>query len=114
MKNRQGQIQEQVERTLGCFETAERLEPDPWFASHVRSRLAGLEPRNPGLRWPLFGTWPVVSALLTLILVANLASLEVLSQQENSQESSPTDDFSSLAMEYGYAAGETRYYLSSD
>ena len=54
------------------------------------------------------------SALLALILVANLASMAMLSQQKNSQGASPTDDFSNLAVEYGYAAGETSYYLSSD
>ena len=114
MKKRQNQIQKQVERTLGCFETAERLQPDPRFASRVRNRIAGQAPTNNASRWPLIGTWPVASALLTLILVANLASMAVLSQHKNTQGGSPTDDLSSLASDYGYAAGETWYYLSSD
>ncbi len=114
MKNRQNQIQKEVEGTLGCFETAERLQPDPWFASRVRNRIAGRAPTNNASRWPLIGTWPVASALLTLILVANLASMAVLSQQKNSQGASPSDDLSRLASDYGYGAGETNYYLSSD
>ncbi len=114
MKNRQSQIQKQVERTLGCFETAQRLQPDPWFASRVRNRIAGQAPAKNASRWPLIASWPVASALLTLILVANLASMAMLSQQENSQGASPADDLSSLASDYGYVAGETNYYLSSD
>lgn len=114
MKNRPSQIQRQVERTLGCFETAERLDPDPWFASRVRSKISGREPRHLGLRWPRFATWPLGSALLALVLVANLVSMAALSQQLNTQSGSPSDDFMSLASEYGYASGETNYYLSSD
>ena len=114
MKNRQSQIQKQVERTLGCFETAERLQPDPWFASRVRNRIIGQASEKNASRWPLVGAWPIASALLTLVLIANLASMALLSQQKNSQGASPVDDLSSLASDYGYVAGETNYYLSSD
>ncbi|MCH7918712.1 MAG: hypothetical protein IIC50_12090 [Planctomycetes bacterium] len=114
MKNRRSQIQKQVERTLGCFETAERLEPDPWFASRVRSRIAGREPVSPSFRWSLTTNGPITSALLALMLVANLVSVVVLSQQRNRQGASPKDDVSSLALAYGYAARETSYYLSTD
>ncbi len=65
-------IEQEIEKTLSCFEKSERLEGDAWFYNRVKAEID-----NPGhKRFGLQTIWPILKpALLVLIAAINIFTI---------------------------------------
>lgn len=74
MKNK-AEIEQEVLKTLQCFEQRERIAPRPFFATRVMAKISRLEDAQQARSRRLaFGLGYLRPALLTLIVVLNIVS----------------------------------------
>ncbi|GAB4376949.1 MAG: hypothetical protein Kow0042_23910 [Calditrichia bacterium] len=68
MMNKQEKIEQEINKTLAQFEKAEKLEPDPYFYTRLKARLAEKERRRVGI--------PAIlkPVLLTILLLLNVST----------------------------------------
>ena len=74
--SRERKIEEAVEKTLQSFESAERLQPSPFFYTRLRARIDGLHRRVTHKYRFAFGVLRFVS--LSLLLIWNIVTVTYL------------------------------------
>jgi hypothetical protein len=101
MKQKNQDIEQEIEKTLACLDQAERIEPSPWFVTRLQARIHALEgaPERPGLSaWAHLLLKP---ALLALMVVLNGATVFVAVQSHNSGQEGRLQNVAILASDYG-------------
>jgi hypothetical protein len=67
-------IEEEVQKTLQCFEDFEKIEPNPFFLTRLKARIRSLEAEQAHTLLPGRRVWFLHPAVLSLLIVANLFS----------------------------------------
>ena len=109
--SRKQKIEQEVEKTLQCFDQIDKIEPSPWFSTRLQARIRSLEDRTERPVLPLFTLKVLKPALLALIVFLNLVTMFVVFQRE-SASTRKSELISSFASEYAYTS--TNEILSLD
>ena len=67
-------IEEEVEKTLQCFEDFEKLEPNPFFLTRLKAKIRSFEAEQERTIQPGRRLWFLHPAVLSLLVVLNLFS----------------------------------------
>lgn len=112
MKNRE-QIEQEVIKTLQCFEHKESIECHPFFSTRVLAKLRNLEEekRAHSLRKVLSLSY-LRPAVLILIIVLNIVSVLVIFQGSSDQMDVRGQYLTAFADEYGLNQQKYDLFLS--
>ncbi len=112
--DREERIKREVEKTLQCFEQAERLRGDPFFYTRLRARIDKLSGEQGGLRgWQ--GAWGLVRTTSLVLLVAlNIVTAAFYLKTDPLEADERSQLLSAFAQEYALAQDESYSYGDSD
>ncbi|MFZ5516675.1 MAG: hypothetical protein ACOY90_08560 [Candidatus Zhuqueibacterota bacterium] len=97
--NRKQKIEQEIEKTLGQFERAERLPSNPYFHTRVQARL-NETPEPSGVLKPIF---------LAVLLTLNILTAVYFIGGGTSQSTARSDLLSEFAQEIGLEESETEF-----
>ena len=114
MKSKE-QIEQEVMKTLQCFEQRESIECNPFFATRVLARIRSLEEeqRARSLR-KVFSLGYLRPALLALIVVLNIASAIIVFRGSQTQTNVREQYLTAFADEYALNQQEYDAFLSTN
>ena len=108
---RKEHINEEVRKTLECFDTFEQIEPGPFFAARVQANINALERQKTG-KTSFLTVGRLRPALIAVMLVLNLlsaATVMTLFRSKSEQTDSRTQYLAAVTEEY--ALNQNDYYL---
>jgi hypothetical protein len=111
MKNKD-QIEQEVMKTLQCFEHREFIECNPFFSTRVLARIRHLaeEKKARSLR-KVFSPSYLLSALLVLILALNIVSAIIIFRGSSDQMDVRDQYLTAFADEYAFNQNEYDFSL---
>jgi hypothetical protein len=111
MKSKE-QIEQEVMKTLQCFEQRIPLESNPFFSTRVLARVRNLEEEKKArsLR-KVFSLGSLRPALLTLIIVLNVVSAIIILRGNQNQTTVRDQYFTAFADEYAFNQNEYDFSL---
>ena len=72
--NKQERIEEEIEKTLHCFEEFETLEPNPFFLTRLKAKIRNSEAEQARSGESGWNVWSLRPILLSILVVLNLFS----------------------------------------
>jgi hypothetical protein len=111
MKSKE-QIEQEVQKTLQCFENRTPLESNPFFSTRVLARIRSLEEEQHArsLR-KVFSLSYLRPALLTLIIALNVVSAIVIFRGSHNQTTVRDQYLTAFADEYAFNQNEYDFSL---
>lgn len=103
-------IEQEIERTLLCFDEAERLKADPFFYTRLQTRIKDLEERKGFSLQGLLNVKVLRPALLTLVIVMNIVTTFVVFQKVDRQTDYRDQYLTSFAEEYSLNQESNGYF----
>lgn len=101
--SRKQKIEQDVEKTLSCFDHIEHLQPNPWFLTRLQARVRSIEGQTPRPALSLFGLSIVRPAIFALIVVLNVLTVLLVFQRQGDLIEYRSELVSRVAAEYAYA-----------
>ena len=71
-------IEREIEKTLGCFDTAQRLKADPYFYTRLRARIADEEKGRRSILRGLFSPNMLRPVFLAVVVLLNLITAAII------------------------------------
>ncbi len=104
-------IEEEVGKTLECFDSFEQIEPGPFFAARVQANIEALE-RQRTEKTPFLTVGRLRPALIAVMLVLNLLSAATVMTLFRSRAEQTGERAQYLAaVTEEYALNQNDYYL---
>ena len=97
---KQTRIEEEVEKTLACFESFEPVEPNPFFSTQLRARIREFEEQKALARQPRWSPGVLRPALLSIFLVLNVVSAVYLFQGQTQSADSRSQYLAAFSEDY--------------
>jgi hypothetical protein len=101
-KTKKDRIETEVEKTLACFNEAERLETDPHFSTRLMARIRDLNSRTKTVAKPVFLYRLLRPALLVLMIAINIIFSVLMFSSGRAQTEERKDAISSMASYYDF------------
>ncbi len=97
--NRKEKIQQEIQKTLDCFDQVEPLKANPFFYTRLQSRINDLNRNKWQLkRWKF--VWGVLKpALLIFVVAVNILTAIVVLKSQNNNQYSRTQLLNAFAQE---------------
>jgi hypothetical protein len=108
------EIEDEVNKTLECFDTFEQIEPNPFFAARVQANIEALERRKAEKKAPVrFGRLrpALVAVMLVLNILSAVTAITVL-RTKDTQEETRKRYLAAVIEEYSLNQNEYYLYLS--
>ncbi len=112
---RKEHIEQEVEKTLRCFETIENIESDPFFYTRLQAKIRDLEEKKKPARHPGFSIgYYLRPALLVLLVVFNILSAVLVFRGSDTQSDVRQYYLTTFADEYALNQDEYDLFLSTN
>lgn len=111
-KTKKERIETEVEKTLACFDKAERLETSPHFSIRLLARIRDLDSRTKTLARPVFFYRLLRPALLVLMIAINIIFTFLMFNSGKTQTEAREDAISAIASYYDFQKSDLDSFLS--
>ena len=111
-KTKRDRIETEVEKTLACFNEAERLETDPHFSTRLMARIRDLDSRTKTSVKPDFLYRLLRPALLVLMIAINIIFSVLMFNSVRAQTDARRDAISAMASYYDVQKSDLDSFLS--
>ena len=106
---KKARIEEEVEKTLQCFETTEKVEPNPFFYTRLQAKIRSIEEKKESSKKSGLSL-ALRPALLLCLVVINLLSAVLVFRESDSQADIREYYLTTFAEEYALKQDEQNEY----
>lgn len=97
--SRKKRIEQEVEKTIQCFESAEKLEDNPFFYTRVKARIESRKKQSRKNLWQF--SWGILKpAFFVLIVVINIVTVTIYFTSKQSQTNDQEQLLQAFAQEF--------------
>ncbi len=111
---RKEHIEQEVEKTLQCFETSEKIEPNPFFYTRLHAKIRALEEKEERSRRQRFILSSLGPALLVFLVVLNVLSAILVFRESEDQSDVRSQYIAAFVEEYSLGQDDNDLFLSNN
>ena len=108
---KQEKIEQEIVKTLECFETAERLKADPYFYRRLQARIKGNEKQKRFSLQGILSAKALRPALITAIVVLNIFTAMMVFKGTDGRIDSRDQYLTAFAEEYSLDLNSVSSYI---
>lgn len=112
---RKERIEQEIDKTLQCFETFQKIEPNPFFYTRLQARIRSVEEQKVRSKHPIFTLSYLRPALLVFLVALNVLSAILVFRGDTTDQTDTRSQYiTAFAEEYALTQEEDDLFLSNN